>query len=134
MNRFATLILVVVFSLSAVSPAFAATATGATVLLAPPTSGTSVNVDVSIVSATPVVAYEFSIQNVCSLTGRSPGKPDSIQTDPIVNWQFSDATGTVPHAVMTIYLTTIPAGAVCKVSLLDNNQVVKGSTNTYTVQ
>ena len=34
---------------------------------------------------------------------------------------------------MPVYLQSVPAGAVCKVSLVSKNTVVKGSTQTYTV-
>ena len=134
MKRLATAILAGVLALSGVSIASAGTATGATELALPAVSGGSMDVDVSVVSETPVVAYEYTIQNECNFAGKANGQPNSVQTDPIVNWLYSDPTNTIPHATMTLYFTKIPAGSFCKVFLLKNNQVVKGSTTTYTVQ
>ncbi|MBI3968346.1 MAG: hypothetical protein HY329_22140 [Chloroflexi bacterium] len=76
---------------------------------------------------------DFSIENVCNFAGKTNGRPDSIQTDAVVSWLYSDSTNTIPHAIMPIYLTNIPAGSYCKVFLLKNNQVVKGSTTSFTV-
>ena len=87
-----------------------------------------------VVSETPVVPYEYSIRNECNFAGRTNGRPDSTQTDAIVNWSYSDPSNTVPHAIMPIYFTRIPAGSFCKVFLVRNNQVVKGSVTSYTVQ
>src|SRR6266542_3562230 len=84
------------------SPAHAAPAfgpaTGATVLLGPPTAGSSVQVDVSVVSETPVVAYEYALVNECYLSGKPSGRADTYQRDDIVNWDAS--VGDVPHATM----------------------------------
>jgi hypothetical protein len=134
MKRFAIALLAGVVGLSAVSTASAGTATGSTTLLDTPVSGGSVDVDVSVVGGTPVVPYEYSIQNACNFAGKTNGRPDATQTDPIVNWLYSDPTGTVPHATMALYFTKIPAGSYCKVLLLDHNQTVKGSLTSYTVQ
>src|SRR3954447_10520887 len=105
------------------SLASAATTTGTTTLLGTPTSGSSVSVDVSIVSTTPVVPYEYAIQNECFFSGRLSGNPDSYQRDDIVNWDSS--VGTVPHTIMPVYLKIVPTGSVCKVFLVKNNTVVK---------
>jgi hypothetical protein len=116
--------------------ASAGQATGTTALLGPATFGESVDVDVSVVSATPVVPYEYSIQNECYFSGRFSGRPDSYQRDDIVNWIYSSPppNGDVPHAIMTVNLLTVPAGSACKVFLVKNNTVVKGSTSKYIVQ
>jgi len=120
-------------ALSAVSTASAGTATGTTTLAGPAVAGSSVDVDAAVVSEIPVVPYEYSIRNECNFAGRTNGRPDSTQTDPIVNWLYSDPTNTIPHAIMPIYFTKIPAGSFCKVFLLRSNQVVKGSVTSYTV-
>ena len=116
--------------------ASAGTATGTTTLLGAPISGFSVDVDVSVVSATPVVPYEYAIQNECFFSGKVSGPPDSYQRDDIVNWNYSSEPpyGSVPHAIMTVNLLTVPAGSACKVFLVKNNTVVKGSTTKYKVQ
>ena len=134
MNRVALSILAGVLALATPTTASAGTATGSTQLLDAPVSGSAVDVRVTAVSETPVVPYEYSIQNECSFSGRTNGRPDSLQTDPIVEWRYSEAGGTVPVAIMPIYFTTIPAGSACKVYLLRNNQLVKGSVTHYTVQ
>jgi len=118
------------------SPAHAAPAfgpaTGATVLLGPPTAGSSVQVDVSVVSETPVVAYEYALVNECYLSGKPSGRADTYQRDDIVNWDAS--VGDVPHATMLVGLESVPAGAVCKVYIVDGNALVKESLTQYTVQ
>ena len=116
--------------------ASAAPATGTTTLLGTPTSGTAVDVDVSVVTDIPVVPYEYAVQNECFFSGKTSGRPDSYQRDDIVNWSYPSPApyGDVPHAITTVYLNSVPAGSVCKVFLVKNNQVVKGSTTTYTVE
>ncbi len=136
MQRLAAAILAGMIALSVVSIASAGTATGTTAFVPgdTPVAGGNANADVSVVSETPVVPYEYAIQNECNFAGKTNGRPDSIQTDAIVNWLYSDPTNTIPHAIMPIYFTKIPAGSFCKMFLLKNNQVVKGSTTSYTVQ
>src|SRR2546423_14410586 len=116
--------------------ASAGTATGTTTLLGTPISGSSVDVDVSVVSSTPVVPYEYALQNECFFSGRLSGRSDSYQRDAIGNWNYSAPApnGDVPHATLTVNLLTVPAGSACKVVLGNDNQVVNASTTTYTVQ
>lgn len=113
----------------------AGTATGTTTLLGLAIYGSSVDVDVSVVSATPVVPYEYAIQNECYFSGKFTGRPDSYQRDDIVNWIYSSPppNGDVPHAIMTVNLLSVPAGSTCKLFLVKNNTVVKSSTTTYSV-
>jgi hypothetical protein len=129
-----TLLVLLVFG--ATIPASAGTATGTTTLLGPAISGSSVDVDVSVVSATPVVPYEYAIQNECWFSGKTSGPPDAYQRDDIVNWLYSSPppNGSVPHATMTVYLNSVPAGSTCKVFLVKNNTLVKGSTTKYPVK
>jgi hypothetical protein len=103
--------------------------TGTTTPLGAPTSGETLNVEVSVTSNTPVVAYEYAIQNECSFPQRSG---TSYQRDDIVYWTFFEGAN-VPHAVVPVYLQSVPAGSKCKVFLIRNNTVVKGSTTSYTV-
>jgi len=110
------------------APASAGPITGDTELLGPPIAGTTVDVDVSVDSVIPVVPYEYAIQNECSLPDRG-GR--TIQRDDIVYWTFEDDG--VPHAVMPVYLQSIPEGSKCKVLLMRNNTQVKGSVTSYTV-
>lgn len=126
-------IVLVLLVFGTAATAGAGQATGTTTLLGDPLAGSSVDVDVSIVSSAPVVAYEYAIQNECWFTGKAAGPPDSYQRDDIVNWVYSSPppAGNVPHAIMTVNLLTVPAGSTCKIFLVKGNQVVKGSTTTY---
>jgi hypothetical protein len=114
------------------SPALAGTATGA-VEFKPEAAitGASLVVDVSVVSETPVVAYEYALVNECYLSGKPSGRADTYQRDDIVNWNFSD--GDVPHATMLVGLESIPVDAVCKVYIVRGNALVKDSLTQYTV-
>jgi hypothetical protein len=103
--------------------------TGTTEPVGTPTSGETLYVDVSVTSNTPVVPYEYAIQNECSFPQRSGS---SYQRDDIVYWTFFEGDN-VPHAVMPVYLQSVPSGSKCKVFLIRNNTVVKGSTTAYTV-
>lgn len=116
-------------ALALAGPASAAPTTGKTTLLNTPTSGQTLDVDASVHSITPVVPYEYAIRNECGIAGK-PGY--SIQQDDIVYWTSQDANGD-PHVTMPIYLQSVPTGAKCKVFLVRNNTVVKGSTSSYTV-
>lgn len=115
-------------ALLAASPVSAGGTTGKTVLQGTPTSGETLLVDVSVTSTAPVVAYEYAIQNECTFPHRSGS---SYQRDDIVYWTFE--VGGVPHAIMPVYLQTVPSGSSCKVFIARNNVVVKGSTTLYTV-
>lgn len=129
-------VLVLLMMTGAPSTAVAGTATGTTQLLAAATTGSSVDVDVSVTSSTPVVSYEYSLVNECWFSTKASGPADSYQRDDIVNWIYSAPAphGTVPHALMPVDLTSVPAGSNCKVSLVKNNTVVKGSVTRYSVQ
>ena len=127
-----------VFSLAMATftPVYAGTASGTTELLDPPVSGEYVDVDVSVLSEAPVVAYLYSLQNKCYFSGNANGKADSLEEFSIANWNYSEPppNGAAPHAVETINLLPVPSGATCKVSLVNNNTTVKGSTTVFTVE
>jgi hypothetical protein len=123
----------VFLALAASATAMAGTPSGATTPLAPgPISGTTLSVDASVKdSVFPAVPFGYAIQNECFFSGRTSGRPDAIQHDDIVYWTSFDANGA--HAIMPVYLQSIPAGSACKVFLVKNNTVVKGSTTSYKV-
>nr|NLI49333.1 hypothetical protein [Propionibacterium sp.] len=135
MKRLLTGALATALLVAAAPAAQAGTATGATTLLDAATAGSFVRIDVSVLSATPVVAYEYAMVNQCWFGPKASGPADSYQRDPIVDWVYSapEPYGNVPHAVMTAYLVSVPAGATCKVSLYRNNTFVKGSLTSYQV-
>jgi len=130
-----SIILTVVTALlfGTVATASAGTASGTTALLGTPVSGASVDVDVSVVSGAPVVPYVYSLQNECYFSGKTSGPPDAYQRDDIVNWNFSSPPN-IPHAIMPVNLLPVPKDSVCKVSIVKDNTVVKGSVTKYTVQ
>jgi hypothetical protein len=109
-------------------PAAAAPFSGTTTLLDAPVSGSTLMVEASLTSNGPVVAYGYALQNECAFPQRT-GR--SYQRDDIVYWTFE--VGGVPHTTMPVYLQSVPAGSKCKVFLIKNNTVVKGSTTSYTV-
>jgi hypothetical protein len=102
--------------------------TGDTTLIGSATSGTTLQVEVSVTSEAPVVPYEFQIQNECQLPNRG-GR--TVQRDDIVTWVYVE--GGHPTTVMPVYLQSIPAGSKCKVFLTRGNVQLKGSVTSYTV-
>jgi len=132
MKLLAVLAAVVLLMLAGSLTASAAPNTGTTTLLDTAVSGSQVDVDVSVTGGTPIVPYEYAIQNECYFNGngKASGNPDSFQRDDIVFW-FD--VGGVAHATMPVYFHDIPAGSACKVFLIRNNTVVKGSTTIYPV-
>jgi len=98
----------------------------------PPTSGTTLSVQFTVFGGTPVVPYEYALQNVCITPAQKGGRYTIGQHDPIVYWTDQDADGN-PRVTMPVYLESVPAGSSCKVSLVKNNTAVKGSTVAYTV-
>jgi hypothetical protein len=102
---------------------------GDSALAGDPVTGTTLDVDLWIDSIVPVVPFEYSIQNECSLPNKG-GR--TIQRDDIVYWE--DVDGGLPHAVMPVYLQSIPEGSKCKVFLMRGNVQVKGSVTSYTVE
>jgi hypothetical protein len=98
----------------------------------PPTSGTTLSVQFTVFGGTPVVPYEYALENVCITPGQKGGSFTIGQHDPIVYWTDQDPQGN-PQVTMPVYLESVPAGSTCKVSLVRNNTAVKGSTVAYTV-
>jgi hypothetical protein len=128
MRRLTALATGALLALIAVAPVSAGPVTGDTELLGPPTTGATMDVEVSIDSVIPVVPFEYAIQNECNL-GSKGGR--TVQHDDIVYWTFEEDD--TPHAVMPVYLQSIPAGTDCKVFLMRGNTTVKGSVTAYTV-
>ena len=124
---------VVLSALAVVTTAGAAQNSAHTDLLNPPaTSGTTLNVRFTVFGGTPVVPYEYALQNVCITPGQKGGGFAIGQHDPIVYWTDEDAAGD-PQVTMPVYLESVPEGSSCKVSLVKNNTAVKGSTVSYSV-
>jgi hypothetical protein len=124
----ATVVLVALAAASAAGaqPNSAATTWGSQT----PTSGQTLLVTFTVFGTTPVVPYEYALQNTCAYP---KGHFTLGQHDDIVTWTDRDADGN-PQVTMPVYLQSVPAGATCKVSLVANNTAVKGSTQSYTVQ
>jgi len=133
MRTLAALTTVVLVALAVATAAGAAQNGAQTDLLnPPPTSGTTLNVRFTVFGGTPVVPYEYALENVCITPGAKRGGFTVGQHDPIVYWTDEDTQGD-PQVTMPVYLESVPAGSSCKVSLVKNNTAVKGSTVAYTV-
>jgi hypothetical protein len=125
-----TLVATALVSLLAVSAAGAQPNSATTTLGDPtPSAGTTLMVTFEVSGTTPVVPYEYALQNTCALKG---GHFTLGQHDDIVYWSDTDLDGK-PDAVMPVYLQTVPVGASCRIYLVRNNTAVKGSTQSYTV-
>jgi hypothetical protein len=107
----------------------AAPNSASTVLGGTPTSGQTLDVTFTVFGTTPVVPYEYALQNTCSYP---KGGFKQGQHDDIVYWTDQDPNGN-PMVTMPVYLQSVPSGASCRVSLMRNNTAVKGSTVNYTV-
>jgi len=103
--------------------------TASTVLLGAPTSGQTLEVTFTVFGTTPVVPFEYALQNTCAYP---KGHFTLGQRDDIVTWTDQDAAGN-PQVTLPVYLQSVPAGASCKVALVANNTVVKGSAVSYSV-
>ena len=121
--------IVVLVALIAVSAAGAGPNTASTALVGTPTSGQTLYVTFTVFGSAPVVPYEYALQNTCAYP---KGHFTLGQHDDIVAWTDQDVNGN-PQVTMPVYLQSVPAGANCKVSLVKNNTVVKGSAVSYTV-
>lgn len=124
-----TLVATALVSLLAVSAAGAQPNSATTELLGTPTTGETLMVRFEVSGSTPVVPFEYALQNTCALKG---GHFTLGQHDDIVYWSDTDLNGK-PDAIMPVYLQSVPVGASCKIYLVRNNTAVKGSTQSYTV-
>ena len=124
-----TLVATALVSLLAVSAAGAQPNSATTDLLTTPTAGDTLMVMFEVSGTTPVVPYEYALQNTCALKG---GHFTLGQHDDIVYWSDTDLDGK-PDVIMPVYLQTVPVGAECRVYLVRNNTAVKGSTQSYSV-
>ena len=128
MRRLAILAAAALVALGAASAASAGQNTGTTTLVnPPPTSGQTLYVTFTVSGGTPVVPYEYALDNVCAM---KQGDFKLGQHDAIVYW---DSVGGVPTVTMPVYLQSVPTGATCRIQLTHNNTVVKGTTVQYTV-
>ena len=124
-----TLLATALVSLLAVSAAGAQPNSATTELLGIPTAGQTLDVRFEVSGTTPVVPFEYALQNTCALKG---GHFTLGQHDDIIYWSDTDGNGK-PDAIMPVYLQSVPAGASCRIYLVRNNTAVKGSTQSYTV-
>ena len=144
MKRISVLSLAAVLALGVVTIAFAGPATGTTEILgASPTGGvvtdglahedTPTDVEVTISTGAPVVPYEYSLVNKCWFDGKTSGPSDSYERFDLIGPWFEPEPGDPPTTIETVNVQPVPAGAKCKVYIIKNNTVVKGSTTTYDV-
>jgi hypothetical protein len=128
----AVLAAVVLLALAAAVAAGAQPNTASTEVLGTPTAGETLLVRFTVFGTTPVVPYEYALENTCTYPPKSSGHFTVGQRDDIVTWTDRDASGN-PQVTMPVYLQSVPAGSACKVSLVRTNTVVKGSTAAYSV-
>ena len=122
----------IVLGLATVSVARAGTASGTTAIVGGVAhANTPTDVDVSIVGGAPSVPYEYSLINRCWFSGKTSGPSDSYERFDLFGPWFD--VGGVPHMTVTVNNNPVSAGANCKVLLIHNNTVVKGSTTAYSV-
>src|SRR3954454_15453195 len=129
MKRWIALASIVSVALAIVASAGARPNSATVQLLGPPVAGDTLFVKFEVAGGTPVVPFEYALQNTCALKG---GHFTLGQTDDIVYWSDTDTDGN-PDVIMPVYLQSVPVGAACRVSLIANNTVVKGSSASYTV-
>ena len=129
MRKLAALAGALLIALATASTVSAAPNKATTVLVGTPTAGETLFVTFTVIGTTPVVPYEYALQNTCAYP---KGHFTLGQHDDIVYW--TDIDGDLhPEVTMPVYLQSVRDGATCKVSLVRNNTVVKGSAKTYTV-
>jgi hypothetical protein len=137
MLRIGLLTLVGALALGIAASAIAGTATGTTTILgaAAPNavSDTPTDVQVTINTTAPVVPYEYSLINKCWFSGKTSGPSDSFERFDLAGPWFEPSPGDPPTSIETVNVQPVPAGAKCKVYIIKNNTVVKGSTTTYNV-
>jgi hypothetical protein len=130
MKTLAALATVLLVALATAAAAGAQPNTASTALSDPnPASGTTLYVTFTVFGDAPVVPYDYALQNTCAYP---KGHFTLGQHDDIATWT-DQGPGGVPQVTLPVYLESVPAGAACKVSLVKNNTIVKGSTQAYTV-
>ncbi len=140
-KRISMLAIVAVLALGVATAAIAGTASGTTTILdlnGDPvdvaTSDTPTDVRVTINTTAPVVPYEYSLINKCWWNpAKTSGPPSSYERFDLIGPWFQPETGAPPTTIESVNVQPVPAGAKCKVYIVKNNTVVKGSTTTYNV-
>lgn len=141
MKRLSILGIAAVVALATMAVALAGTATGSTTILGP-TGGTAdgeahtdtpTDVEVVIETTAPVVPYEYSLINKCWFSGKTSGPSDSYERFDLAGPWFEPEPGDPPTTIVSVNVQPVPDGAKCKVYIVRNNTVVKGSTTTYSV-
>ena len=143
MKILAALAAATLLALVTVATALAMPNTANTILVSPPpgttdgvlpaTSGYTLYVQFTVFGTTPVVPYEYALQNTCIFPPSKSGGHFTLgQHDDIVYWTDHDFDGN-PQVTMPVYLQSVPSGSSCKVFLVKKNTVVKGSTFLYAV-
>lgn len=105
---------------------------GTTTLDGPASAGQPLTVVVTLKGAYPVVAYDYSLENRCWFKGRFAGPGDSSESYPLLGPWFLGPGGSA-LSTQVVDLTPVPAGSVCKVSVLRGGVTVKGTTTPYSV-
>ncbi len=131
MKTISTLVGALLATLALAASAAAQPNTASTTLENDATAGETLYVTFTVYGTEPVVPYGYALRNTCSYKSKG-GSYTLGQRDDIVTWTDQGPDGE-PRVTMPVYLQSVPSGASCKVSLVRNNTVVKGSTVGYTV-
>jgi hypothetical protein len=137
MKRIGILGIAVIFAIGVATAAIAGTASGSTTILgtaAPDAhADTPTDVLVTINTTAPVVPYEYSLINKCWFSGKTSGPSDSYERFDLIGPWFQPTAGDPPTSIETVNVQPVPKDSKCKVYIIKNNTVVKGSTTTYDV-
>src|SRR5262245_27272444 len=107
MKRFTALAVLILLGLASASAAIGQPNTATTVLNGTPASGPPLAVTCTVIGTTPVVPYEYALENVCAY----PKAHFALgQHDDIVYWTDQDASGN-PQVTMPVYLQSVPTGS-----------------------
>ena len=134
MKRIVIVGITAILAVGAVQVAVAGTASGTTDPIGTAFADTPIDVEVTINTTAPVVPYEYSLINKCWFSGKTSGPSDSYERFDLLGPWFEPEAGDPPTTIETVNVQPVPAGAKCKVYIIKNNTVVKGSTTTYSVE
>lgn len=109
----------------------AAAVRGSTATIGSPTAGEELLVAATIDQPAPIAPYEYSLLNRCWFSGRTSGPGDSSERFDLAGpWFLVDGAR---QTTAEVNLNDVPAGAVCRVTIMKGTSAVKGSTTSYSV-
>ncbi len=127
----AAVVMAATIVLLAAPPAEAAAVRGSTDVLGTPTGGEPLLVAATIDQPAPIAPYEYSLLNRCWFSGRVSGPGDSTERFDLAGPWF--LVGGQRQTTAEVNLNDVPAGALCRVTIMKGTSAVKGSATTYSV-